>query len=251
MFFRPEREHRCLVVLRGPGLDPRITDTDPQATGVAPHEPRPLVPDAKRTAELMAELTAAAGRVLASEPKANGLLLRGFDTHRELPGFRERFGLRAAAVAVYPMYRGIARLLGMDVLGRATSLEEQLDVLGAAWGDYDYFFLHHKSPDSAGEDGDRARKIAAIEDLDAVVPQLRALGPDVLAVSGDHATPSQMAAHSWHPVPALVWAPRSGRDDVEGFGERWCRQGLLGIRPAKDLMVLLLANAGRLQKYGA
>jgi 2,3-bisphosphoglycerate-independent phosphoglycerate mutase len=139
----------------------------------------------------------------------------------------------------------------MDVLGQATNLEEQLGVLREAWDDYDYFFLHHKPTDSSAEDGDRPRKIAAIEDLDAIVPDLRDLGPEVLAVSGDHATPSQMAAHSWHPVPALVWAPRSGRDDVERFGERWCRQGLLGIRPAKDLMVVLLANAGRLQKYGA
>ena len=189
--------------------------------------------------------------VLADDPKANVVLFRGFDTHRELPGFDARFGLRAAAVAIYPMYRGIARLLGMDVLGRPADLTEQLAILRESWNDYDYFFLHHKYTDSAGEDGDRARKIAAIENLDAVVPELRALSPDVIAVSGDHSTPSQMAAHSWHPVPTLLWSERCGRDDVEQFGERWCRHGALGIRPTKDLMAFMLANAGRLAKYGA
>jgi 2,3-bisphosphoglycerate-independent phosphoglycerate mutase len=251
VFFRHEREHRVLVVLRGAGLDPALTDTDPQREGVAPLDPQPLEPDAKHTAELVTELVAQARRVLADEPKANGILLRGFDTHRELPGFAERYGLRAAAVAIYPMYRGIARLLGMDVLGRPGTLADELQILRDSWGEYDYFFLHHKGTDSAGEDGDRPRKIAAIEQLDAVVPDLCALGPDVFAVSGDHSTPTQMAAHSWHPVPALLWSERCGRDEVERFGERWCRQGALGLRPTKDLMALMLANAGRLQKYGA
>jgi 2,3-bisphosphoglycerate-independent phosphoglycerate mutase len=249
--FRHEREHRVLVVLRGDGLDPRLSDTDPQHTGVAPLAPKPLDPEAKRTADLIAEVDAQIRTVLADNPKANVVLFRGFDTHRELPGFDTRFGLRAAAVAIYPMYRGIARLLGMDVLGRPADLVEQLEILRQHWNDYDYFFLHHKYTDSAGEDGDRARKIKAIEDLDAAVPEMRALSPDVIAVSGDHSTPSQMAAHSWHPVPALLWSERCGRDDVEQFGERWCRQGALGIRPTKDLMAFMLANAGRLAKYGA
>ena len=251
VFFRHEREHRLLVVLRGAGLDAALTDTDPQHDGVAPLDPQPLEPDAKHTAELVTELVAQSRRALAGEPNANGILLRGFDTHRDLPGFAERYGLRAAAVAVYPMYRGIARLLGMDVLGRPTTLADELQILHDAWSEYDYFFLHHKGTDSAGEDGDRPRKIAAIEQLDAVVPELRALGPDVIVVSGDHSTPTQMAAHSWHPVPTLLWSERCGRDDVDGFGERRCRHGGLGLRPTKDLMPLMLANAGRLQKYGA
>jgi 2,3-bisphosphoglycerate-independent phosphoglycerate mutase len=256
VFFRHEREHRVLVVLRGPGLDPRLSDTDPQHTGVAPLAAEPLADgpshvEAKRTADLIAEVDAQVRRVLVDEPKANVVLFRGFDTHRELPGFDARFGLRAAAVAIYPMYRGIARLLGMDVLGRPADLTEQLAILRDSWNDYDYFFLHHKYTDSAGEDGDRVRKVKAIEDLDAVVPELRALSPDVIAVSGDHSTPSQMAAHSWHPVPALLWSERCGRDDVEQFGEKWCRQGALGLRPTKDLMAFMLANAGRLAKYGA
>jgi 2,3-bisphosphoglycerate-independent phosphoglycerate mutase len=251
VFFRHEREHRVLVVLRGPGLDPALTDTDPQHDGVPPLDPQPVVPDAKHTAELVSELSSQAQHVLADETKANAILLRGFDTHRELPGFAERYGLRAAAVAIYPMYRGIARLLGMDVLGQPGSLDDELEILRDAWSSYDYFFVHHKGTDSAGEDGDRVRKVRAIEQLDTVVPELRQLGPDVIAVSGDHSTPSQMAAHSWHPVPALLWSDRCGRDDVERFGERWCLRGGLGLRPTKDLMALMLANAGRLQKYGA
>jgi 2,3-bisphosphoglycerate-independent phosphoglycerate mutase len=274
VFFRHEREHRVLVVLRGDGLDERVTDTDPQATGVPPLEPEPRDPDAKRTVELVEELDTQVRKLLADQPdraderpqsggagypgaergshvKANGLLLRGFDTHRHLPGFAERYQLRAAAVAIYPMYRGIARLLGMDVLGRPADLEEQVELVTSEWADYDYFFLHHKGTDSAGEDGDRSRKIAAIEALDAVVPRLRELGPDVVAVSGDHSTPSQMAAHSWHPVPVVLWSDRCGRDEAEQFGERWCRTGGLGLRPTKHLMAYLLANAGRLAKYGA
>jgi len=249
--FRHEREHRCLIVLRGDGLDPHLGDTDPQRIGVAPLDAKPRTPEAKRTAEIVGELSAQVRTLLADEPAANGLLLRGFDTHRELPQYADRYGLRAAAIAVYPMYRGIARLLGMDVLGSPTGLDSQLAILCDSWDDYDYFFFHHKGTDSAGEDGDRPRKIAAIEALDAIVPELRKLGPDVIAVTGDHSTPSQMAAHSWHPVPTLLWSERCGRDSVERFGERWARHGDLGIRPMKDLMAFMLANAGRLQKYGA
>jgi 2,3-bisphosphoglycerate-independent phosphoglycerate mutase len=251
VFFRHEREHRVLVVLRGDGLDPRATDTDPQTTGVPPRESAAADPAAKRTADLVNELDEQIRSLLKDEPKANGILLRGFDSHRELPSFRERFGVRAGAVAIYPMYRGIASLVGMDVLGTPKNLADQLAILRDSWDAYDYFFVHHKSPDSAGEDGDRARKIAAIESLDAAVPALRALGPDVIVISGDHATPTQMAAHSWHPVPTILWSTRGQRDEVTRFGERYCASGALGIRPTMTLMPIMLAHAGRLQKYGA
>jgi 2,3-bisphosphoglycerate-independent phosphoglycerate mutase len=251
VFFRHERQHRLLVAVRGEGLDPRVTDTDPQATGVPPLEPRALDPAARKMAEVAARLTQEARRVLAGEGAATGLLLRGFDTHRELPAFGERYGLRAAAVAVYPMYRGIGRLMGMDVLGPPADLADELDLLRKNWEQADFFFLHHKDADSAGEDGNRAEKVAAIERLDEAIPDLRALEPDVIVVTGDHATPSQMAAHSWHPVPVLVWGRRCGRDEVERFGERWCLLGGLGRRPSMELMPIVLANAGRLAKYGA
>lgn len=251
VFFRHEREHRVLVVLRGDGLDPRVSDTDPQATAVGPNESTALDPAAKRTADLVNELDAQVRGLLKNESQSNGILLRGFDSHRELPSVGDRYGLRAGAVAIYPMYRGIARLVGMDVLGSPKDLADQLTILRDSWDSYDYFFVHHKSPDSAGEDGDRTRKIAAIEALDGAVPALRALGPDVIVVSGDHATPTQMAAHSWHPVPTILWSTRGQRDDVARFGERWCAAGALGIRPTMTLMPIMLAHAGRLQKYGA
>ena len=251
VLFKHERGHRFLVVLRGEGLDPRVSDTDPQHTGVPPLPPHPLAPAAARTAEVAAALVAEARRVLSAEPAANGILLRGFDSLRELPAFEARTGMRAAAVAVYPMYRGIAHILGFDVLGPPADLGGEVALLGSHWGDADFFFFHHKDADAAGEDGDRAAKIAAIERLDAAIPDLVALSPDVIAVTGDHATPSQMAAHSWHPVPVLVHGDRCGRDDVERFGERWCAAGGLGRRPSRELLPILMAVAGRLAKYGA
>ena len=247
----PEAQHRVLVVLRGDGLDPRVSDTDPQKTAVAPLTPQAQAPEAERTAEVVADLDAQVRKLLADEPKANALLLRGFDSHRELPSMNQRYGLTPAAVAIYPMYRGIARLVGMEVLPKADDLDGQLAQLKEHWDRFDYFFLHHKYTDSAGEDGDFDRKVAAIETLDAVVPAIVDLGPDVVVVTGDHATPSQMAAHSWHPVPALMWGERVGRDGTERFGERWCAGGALGLRPTKDLMPIALAAAGRLAKYGA
>ncbi|MBV8387656.1 MAG: 2,3-bisphosphoglycerate-independent phosphoglycerate mutase [Acidimicrobiia bacterium] len=247
----PEAQHRVLVVLRGEGLDARVTDTDPQATGVPPLAPEPKVPDAKRTAEVVAELDGQVRGLLADENKANALLLRGFDSHRELPSMQQRYGVTPAAVAIYPMYRGIARLVGMEVLPKAEDLDGQVAQLEEHWDRFDYFFLHHKYTDSAGEDGDFDRKVAAVEALDAAIPAIVQLGPDVIVVTGDHATPSQMAAHSWHPVPALMWGERVGRDATERFGERWCAAGMLGLRPTKDLMPIALAAAGRLAKYGA
>ncbi len=251
LLFRHERGHRFLIVFRGEGLDPRVADTDPQHTGVSPLAPRPLDEAAARTAAVADTVIAEARRVLGDEPAANGILLRGFDAQRELPAFTDRTGMRAAAIAVYPMYRGIARILGFEVLGPPADLAEELTLLEKHWGDADFFFLHHKDADAAGEDGNREAKVAAIERLDAVIPQLVALQPDVIAVTGDHATPSQMAAHSWHPVPVLVRGALCGTDGVERFGERWCREGGLGRRPSRELLPILMANAGRLAKYGA
>jgi 2,3-bisphosphoglycerate-independent phosphoglycerate mutase len=172
--FHHEKGHRLLVVFRGEGLDPRIGDTDPQTTGIPPRDPEPLDPAAAATAELVAATLAHVRQVLAAEPAANGLLLRGFDTHRELPRFEDRTGLRAAAVAVYPMYRGIARLMGFDVLGPPVDLTDQVRLLEKHREDADLFFVHVKDADAAGEDGDRDAKIAAIERVDEAVPDLTA-----------------------------------------------------------------------------
>jgi 2,3-bisphosphoglycerate-independent phosphoglycerate mutase len=251
VLFVHEAQHRVLVVLRGPDLDPHVDDTDPQMTGCPPLAPMAQTRAATHTAEVVAELDSQARAILAAQPKANALLLRGLDSHRQLPTVQERYGLRAAAIAVYPMYRGIGRLVGMQPVGPPATIDEQLVLLKEHWEDYDFFFFHHKPSDSAGEDGNFGAKVAAIEALDAVLPQLVSMSPDVIAVTGDHATPSQMAAHSWHPVPVLLSGERVGRDQVTRFGERWCAQGALGRRPARELMPIMLNVAGRLAKYGA
>jgi 2,3-bisphosphoglycerate-independent phosphoglycerate mutase len=243
-------EHRVLLRLRGEGLDPRVGDLDPQRTGVPPLAPTATAPDAEHTARLLEELDAAIRDALVGQD-ADVVLLRGFDTRHELPSMQDRFGLRPATVANYPMYRGVAQLVGMDMLPVVGSLAEQIALMSTHWDDYDYLFAHEKAADRAGHDGEREAKIAAIEAVDALVPELLALRPDVLAITGDHAAPTQLAAHSWHPVPTLLWGEAVGRDAVTSFGERACATGMLGHLRTQDLLPLMLASAGRLEKYGA
>ena len=250
-FVRPVKEHRFVVVWRGPGLSGAVADTDPQATGVPPLDPRPLDAAAAKTAQVATEFVRQARAILAAEPKANGLVLRGFAGRPALPSYQELFGLRAAAIAVYPMYKGLARLAGMTLVGEAKSLAEQLDVLASCWNDYDFFFLHFKYTDSTGEDGAFAQKVKRIEELDAVIPRIEALNPDVLIVTGDHSTPSLLQSHSWHPVPTLLVSPTCRPDGLAAFSERDCLRGGFGIFPAKHLMLLAMAHAQRLGKYGA
>lgn len=250
VFFQHIAEHRVLVVLRGDGLDPRLADIDPQETGVPPHDPRPLHDDAGHTARIVGQLDAVMRDSLRGE-RANVLLMRGFDTVHELPSFQDLFGLRAATVAIYPMYRGVAQLVGMDVLPKPDGLDGQIAAMKNGWDQYGYWFLHHKKTDSAGHDGDRPAKIAAIEALDAAIPALKELEPDVLVVTGDHSSPTQLSAHSWHPVPVVMWGPRVGRDDTTAFNEHAVLHGALGRKPTMELMQEMLAAAGRLEKYGA
>ena len=250
-FVRPVKEHRFVVVFRGKGLDGAVADTDPQATGVPPLDPRPHTPAATRTAEVAREFVAQARRVLADEPKANGMVLRGFAARPRLPSYEELYRLRAAAIAVYPMYKGLARLAGMTLVGEARTLDEQIDTLAASWQDHDFFFLHFKYTDSTGEDGAFAAKVKRIEELDRVIPRIEALAPDVLVVTGDHSTPSLLKSHSWHPVPTVLAAATCRPDGLDKFSERTCLRGGLGIFPAKHLMLLAMAHALRLGKYGA
>lgn len=250
VFFRHISEHRVLVVLRGEGLDPRVGDLDPQRIGVAPSTPTAIHPAADHTAEVLRRLDARIREALDGQP-ADVLLLRGFDTLQELPTLQERFRLTPATVARYPMYRGVASLVGMEVLDAPPGRSGQVAAVAERWDDFDYFFIHEKETDRAGHDGEWDAKVAAIEGIDAVVPDLVDLGPDVLVVSGDHSSPTQMRRHSWHPVPTLMWGPEVGRDDADRFGERACATGLLGQRPADTLMPVMLAAAGRLEKYGA
>ncbi|MEZ6093704.1 MAG: 2,3-bisphosphoglycerate-independent phosphoglycerate mutase [Pirellulaceae bacterium] len=251
VFVRPVKEHRFVVVFRGDGLGGDVEDTDPQATGVLPLQPVARNPESQKTAEIAAEFVRQAQAILKGQTKANGLTMRGFAAKPALPSYDEVYGLRAAAVAVYPMYKGLARLVGMDVIGDAKTLEEQFQVVSNAWSDYDFFFIHFKYTDSTGEDGNFEEKVRQIEILDGLIPQLEKLNPEVLIVTGDHSTPSFLKSHSWHPVPTLLVSDCCRTDRCQAFNEAESVCGGLGQFQAKYLMSLAMANAGRLAKYGA
>ncbi|HEX4591088.1 MAG TPA: 2,3-bisphosphoglycerate-independent phosphoglycerate mutase [Gemmataceae bacterium] len=251
LFVEPVREHRFVLVIRGDNLGDAVNDTDPQATGVAPLAARGKDPASENTARLANEFVAAAVKVLKDEAPTNGVTLRGFARHPAIAPFREVYGLKAAALAVYPMYKGLARLVGMDVLDCGRTLGDQITTLTKVWKDYDFFFLHYKYTDSTGEDGNFAAKVEMIERFDAVIPQVRALKPDVVIVTGDHSTPSKLKSHSWHPVPVLLAAATARFDALTEFGESGCLRGGLGQFEAKYLLPLAMAHAGRLGKYGA
>lgn len=249
---RPVREHRGVVVLRADGLGANLPDTDPQATGVPPLAPRALDREAEPTARAAHEFLRRSGEILRDEEKANTLLLRGFSKYDPLPSYEEIYKLRAAALAIYPMYRGLARLAGMHVVDAGSNTDEQLASLRAAWADHDYFFVHVKKTDSYGEDGNFRAKLEVIEEVDRVmVPAILALGPDVLAVTGDHSTPCSLKSHSWHPVPVLLSAASVRHDRASGFGEDACARGSLGRFRGKHLMTMMMGYAGKLQKFGA
>lgn len=252
----PVKEYRFCLHLRGEGLDHRLDDTDPQGTGKAPLPVRPLVDDpaAKRTTELVNQWIEQARTRLKDHHPANMLTLRGFATDPHLPKYRDVYKLRAACVAVYPMYKGVSRLVGMDVIETDAHDEptDEFRRVAAVWEQYDFFFVHVKYTDSRGEDGDFEAKAKVIEQVDMALPTLLDLKPDVLIVTGDHSTPARLRSHSWHPVPTLLYAPQAHmRDGAECFGERECLKGALGQFPATDLMPLALAHALRFERYGA
>ncbi|NLY02014.1 MAG: 2,3-bisphosphoglycerate-independent phosphoglycerate mutase [Rhodopirellula sp.] len=251
IFVEPVKEHRFVVVFRGEGLGGNVADTDPQKTGVPPLAPAAEDAAGKKTAAVAAEFVKQAQKLLAGQAKANGLTMRGFSVAPHLPSYEEAYGLNAAAIAVYPMYKGLAQLVGMNLVGEPASLSEEIDVLEKAWNDYDFFFVHFKYTDSRGEDGNFAEKVKMIEQFDAIVPRVERLNPDVLIVTGDHSTPAAMKSHSWHPVPTLLWAPTCRPDRCQAYGEGEALCGGLGHFEAVYLMPLALAHANRLAKYGA
>jgi 2,3-bisphosphoglycerate-independent phosphoglycerate mutase len=251
VFVEPVKEHRFVLVLRGAGLEDNVKDTDPQKTGVSPLAAESTDAGSKKTAEAANEFVRQATKILAGQPKANGLTLRGFAARPNLPTYEEVYGLKAAAIAVYPMYKGLASLVGMALVGKAQTLTEQIDLLGDNWNDFDFFFLHYKYTDSTGEDGNFSAKVQKIEELDAAIPRITALRPSVLIVTGDHSTPSFLRSHSWHPVPTLLVSDCCRPDGHRTFGENTAITGGLGHFEAKYLMALALANAGRMTKYGA
>ncbi len=251
VFVEPVKEHRFVVVFRGEGLGGNIADTDPQKTGVPPLDPIPADDVSQKTAEIAKKFLAQAKELLADQPMANCLTMRGFAVKPDLPSYEEVYGLKAAAIAVYPMYKGLAGLVGMEKIGDAGSLSEEIDVLEKSFDDYDFFFVHFKYTDSRGEDGDFAAKVKMIEEFDGIIPRVEALKPSVIIVTGDHSTPAAMASHSWHPVPTLLAGDNCRHDACTAFGETAALQGGLGHFEAIYLMPMALAHAGRLGKFGA
>jgi 2,3-bisphosphoglycerate-independent phosphoglycerate mutase len=251
IFVEPVKEHRFVVVFRGPGLSGNVADTDPQKTGVAPLDPVALDAASAKTAEVAKEFLRQAKALLAGHPKANFHTMRGFASKPTLPSYKEVYGLKSAAIAVYPMYKGLARLVGMDIVGSAQTLAEQIDVLRDNWEKYDFFFIHFKYTDSTGEDGNFDEKVSRIEELDSLMPAIEKLGPAVLIVTGDHSTPSYLKSHSWHPVPTLLVSDCCRPDPHKTFNETTCITGGLGQFEAQYLMALALSNAGRMGKFGA
>lgn len=252
MFVETEAEHRGVLVLRGEGLGHRVSDTDPQREGVPPLAPQGLDPASQRTAAQVAAFVAEARALLSREPKANMLLLRGFDTLPAIPPLAARFRLRPVCVASYPMYRGLARLVGMAMPPAPERLADFPAAVGQVYAAHDFFFVHVKYTDKAGEDGDFARKQEVVEEVDALLPELLGLGFEVVVVTADHSTPWSFRAHSWHPVPALLWSPgRVFRDSAMVFSESQCLAGGLGRQPLRFLIAEALAAAGKLAKFGA
>jgi 2,3-bisphosphoglycerate-independent phosphoglycerate mutase len=254
LFVEPVREHRFLLVLRpegADGLSGELADTDPQREGAEPMAPRALVPGAEATAEVVRCFVDDARQRLDGNEPANGVTLRGFAQHPKLPLMPEVFGMRTGAVAVYPMYRGLAKLVGMTVLATGSTFDEEIETLRSHWDEFDFFFIHYKPTDSAGEDGNFEAKMTALEAFDKAVEPLREMGPDVLMVGGDHSTPSLIAAHSWHPVPFLLHSKWTRGDQASGFNEQACQRGSLGTFPATEALALAMAHAQRFTKYGA
>jgi 2,3-bisphosphoglycerate-independent phosphoglycerate mutase len=250
VFLDHEKEHRAVLILRGEGLEAALTDTDPQATGVPPLPVKATDSGSERSAALMQGILDQIRELLKDERQVSGVLARGFAAYEGFPSFQERYGLRALAIAQYPMYRGVARLVGMDVKDVPAETSELPDILKQHFDDYDFFFLHFKYTDSRGEDGDFEAKVKAIESVDPLVARIREVNPEVLVITGDHATPATFAAHSWHAVPVLIDSPWA-RPTGGTFGETDCRRGDLGTFEGKHLMSLALAHAQRLAKFGA
>lgn len=251
VFVSPVKEYRFVAVFRGEGLNPDVTDSDPQQTGVAPRLVTGLNPQAIRTANIANQFITQARQTLAGHHSANMILLRGFSQRSQLPSIGEIYKLKPAAIASYPMYRGLARLVGMEVLETGPSIEDEFTTLKQNYAKYDFFFAHIKEADSAGEDGDFDRKVRIIEEVDGALPSLMEVNPDVLVVTGDHSTPALLSGHSWHPVPILLRSKWCRPDKVRQFSESACSSGGLGRFPAVQVMLLTMANALKLTKFGA
>jgi len=251
VFVRPVKEYRAILVLRGDGLSGELTDSDPQQINRHPLPVKGQNKKAENTAALVNQFIAQANTILADRKPANTILCRGFDSFHRFPSMTEVFKLKAACIANYPMYRGVARLVGMEVLPTGDSPEEEFQTLKEYFNNYDFFYFHIKKTDSAGEDGNFNLRVKLLEELDSLIPRILELNPQVIVVTGDHSTPARLKSHSWHPLPMLLYSQWCRPDGVKSFSERECIKGGLGRMSTLNLMPLALANALRLKKYGA
>lgn len=244
------QDYRFVLRLRGEGLSELVTETDPQVTGAKALEATALKPEAQKTADIVNEFVNQAAHLISEEDRANMLLLRGFAQMPSLPPMGEVYRLDPAAIAAYPMYRGLATVAGMNVIPTGHTFADEVDTLRANWDKHDFFFIHYKPADAAGEDGDFDAKVKCLEELDPFIPQILELEPDVLMVAGDHATPAIMAAHSWHSVPFMLHSKLTKGQGVPTFDEKACALGAIGSIPATSVMVLGLSHAGKMTKFG-
>ncbi len=252
LFVETVKEHRAVLILRGKKFYSDIADTDPQVLGVLPLDPEPSDKKAgENTIEILKDIIQQAKKILSDEDKANMILLRGFAEYVKYPTIEERFKLKSLALASYPMYRGLAKLIGMDVNWEISSMEEQVAELKNQYENYDFFFVHFKYTDSSGEDGDFDRKVKMVEQVDSFIPQILDLNPDVFILTCDHSTPAKMSAHSWHKIPTMIYSKLCRPDNISEFGERSCLKGSLNGYNSKDIMPLALAHAMKLKKFGA
>lgn len=243
------KEHRFVVLFRGDGLYPDVLETDPQKEGNLPIECRARTPESEKMARIVREFVKRAREVLS--PPTNMILLRGFAKHPGLPAMNKRFKLSCACIATYPMYKGLARLVGMDILESGETIYDELKTLRTNWHAFDFFYFHIKKADSLGEDGNFNGKVRLLEEVDSVIPEILSLLPDVLVVTGDHSTPAVLKSHSWHPNPLLLYSEFVIPDGITKFTERNCARGGLGRFPSLDVIPLMLAYGLKLKKYGA
>lgn len=251
VIIRHGKEHRFVVLFRGDGLSGNLHDTDPQREGLAAIEPKAFFEEDLKLAAVTAKFIAQANQVLKDQHPANTLLMRGFAKHPDIPSMNKRFGLKAAAIATYPMYKGLAKLVGMTELDTGQTTEDEFETLRLYYNDFDFFYIHVKKTDSYGEDGNFNAKVQVITELDDAMPMVSKLNPDVLVITGDHSTPARMKGHSWHPNPFMLHSPYVRPDGIDSFNERNCAYGSLGCFPAVEAMPLMLANALKLGKFGA
>ena len=250
VLIKPGKEHRFVILFRGESLE-EINDTDPQEVGKRARKAEVERPGQEKSARIVNEFVRLSNEVLKNEPRANTVLLRGICKCPPIPSMSELFKLKPAAIATYPMYRGLARLVGMEVLDSGLTIEDEFRTLKKNFSEYDFFYLHIKKTDSYGEDGNRENKIKIIEEVDSFIPRVLDLAPDVLVITGDHSTPALLKGHSWHPNPFLLYSKFTRVDGLKRFSERECVKGGLGIFSATEAMPLMLANALKLKKWGA